>query len=241
MLTEESLETATLAVFQNSARSIYDVYHYIQDPETAGRLFSIEPSFKALLDRPEFDARGLVIAGLHLSNFDLALQWICSMRWIKPLILTIPNPQNGRQLEFEIRQRTGMNLVPASMTGMRQAFHHLKQGGVVATGIDRPAEEPQHHPRFFGRPACLPNHPSPLALKTHAPVILVACRLEKDAKYHLYASPPIEMDPNPDHTQELLCNTEKVLVAAEHFIRQSPQEWSVSLPVWPEVLDLVPN
>jgi hypothetical protein len=44
-LSEESLEKASRAVFQNSARSIYEVYHFIQDPQTAGK-FSIEPLSK---------------------------------------------------------------------------------------------------------------------------------------------------------------------------------------------------
>jgi KDO2-lipid IV(A) lauroyltransferase len=117
----------------------------------------------------------------------------------------------------------------------------LKQGGVVATGIDRPVEDPQHRPIFFGRPACLPNHHIHLALKAHAPVILVACRQEVDGKFHLYASQPIEMDPNQNHTQELISNAEKVLAAAELIIRQSPQQWSIALPVWPEAVEQVPD
>jgi len=240
-LSRESLEKATQAVFQNSARSIYDVYHYIQNPIAAGKIFTFDPSFQAELGRPEFTQRGLVAAGLHISSFDLALQWICGMKWIKPLVLTIPNPQNGQQLEFEIRQKTGMNLVPATVSGMRQAVNHLMQGGLVATGIDRPVKDSQIRPLFFDRPASLPIHHIYLALKGDAPVVLVACHLEEDGKYHLNVSMPIEMERFPNRAQELRFNAEKVLAAAEQFIRQSPQQWSVSLPVWPEVLDLVPN
>ena len=240
-LSRAALDQAVQGVFRNAARSVYEVYHYAQNPEAAGQFYSFSPSFKALMDRPEFAERGLIIAGLHISNFDLALQWICSMHWIKPLVLTIPNPQNGRQLEFEIRKKTGMNLIPATMSGIRQSINHLKQGGTVATGIDRPVDECQHQPLFFGRPAYLPIHHIHLALAAHTPVILVACRLEKDGLYHLIASPPIEMDPYQSHADELVCNAEKVLSTAEIFIRQTPQQWVITRPVWPETIHLAPG
>jgi KDO2-lipid IV(A) lauroyltransferase len=239
-LSEPALDVAVQGVFQSAARSIYELYHYIQDSETPERFFSIHPSFKSLMGRPEFDQTGLVVAGLHISNFDLALQWICSMNWIKPLVLTIPNPQDGRQLEFEIRKKTGMNLVPASMHGIRQAIHHLKMGGTVATGIDRPVYDSPHRPLFFGRPASLPIHYIHLALAAHVPVILVACRLEKDGLYHLLASAPIEMDSYPGRKDELVQNAEKVLSTAEDYIRLTPDQWVITQAVWPDVVNLVP-
>ena len=43
-----------------------------------------------------------MIAGLHLSNFDLVLQWLCQ-DGIKPLLLTLPDPKGGRRVEYEVR------------------------------------------------------------------------------------------------------------------------------------------
>lgn len=238
-LSQTALDQAVHKVFHGAARSLYELYHYIQDSEAVGKFFSIHPSFNALMGRPEFTQPGLVVVGLHISNFDLALQWICGMSWIKPLVLTIPNPQNGRQLEFEIRKRTGMNLVPATMSGIRQAIQHLKQGGTVATGIDHPVKDSLHRPLFFGRPASLPIHHIHMALTASVPLVLVACRLEDDGLYHLSASPQIELDAYPDHRQQLLRNAEKVLAIAEGFIRQAPQQWMITQPVWPEVVPLL--
>jgi KDO2-lipid IV(A) lauroyltransferase len=237
---KEALDHAIQAVFLNSARSVYELYHYVQDPDSAaGDLFVFEPSVQAFIRRPEFSERGLVIAGLHMNNFDLALQWICRY-WIKLLALTLPNPQAGRRLEYEIRKQTGMNLVPATVSGLRQAVRHLKQGGMLVTGIDRPDPQYQPRPRFFSRVACLPTHHISLALLAHVPVIVVASCLEPDGKCHIMASPPIEMDSFPDRNEELLYNAERVLAVAEGFIRQTPHQWSVSQPVWPEALNEVP-
>jgi lauroyl/myristoyl acyltransferase len=234
-----SLNLAVRTVFQNSARSIYELYHYGQNPGAIGRMYTFDPSFQVILDRLEFDRRGLVVAGLHMVGFDLAVRWLC-MDKIKPLVITLPNPEGGRQLEFETRQKTGMKLVPGSVNGLRQAVRFLQQGGMVVTGIDRPVPETGTRPCFFHRQAALPSHHIFLALKAQVPVVVVISHLEQDGKYHIHASAPIEMETRPDRSDELLINTEKVLAVAEEFIRHAPQQWLISLPVWPEIINDVP-
>ena len=234
------LDPTTRVVLQNSARSIYELYHYIQKPGAIGRLYSIDPSFQAIYERPEFDGGGLVLAGLHMVGFDLGLQWLCMNRF-RPLVLTIPSPQGGRWMEYETRRQSGVNIVPGSVKGLLQAIRHLQRGGMLVTGIDRPVPDPDPRPLFFGRPAALPAHHVFLALKTHVPIVVVVSRLEEDGKHHILASPPIAMDPYPDRADELLFNAEKVLSVAEGFIRQTPLQWLISLPVWPDIINDVPG
>ena len=238
--TKKDLDGAVHTVIQNIACSIYELYHYRRKPEVIRQWFVFEPSFQAILERPKFAQRGLILAGLHLSGFDLALQWACS-NILDPLILTLPELGGVHKLEFEFRRKMGLNLVHSSAVGLRQSIRYLQQGGMVVTGIDRPMEGFQTQPRFFGRPASLPNHHIFLSLKTQAPLRIVVCRLEEDGKYHISTSAPIEMDIYPDRAKTLFHNTEKVLTAAEHFIRQDPQQWSATLPIWPETLDMVPD
>lgn len=235
-----ALEQVVRETFQYWAHCIFDLYHYIENPEATGQLIVMEPSFQQLAQRPEYDKRGLMIVGLHLSNFDLILQWL-SRQGMKPLTLTIPNPEGGRQLEYEMRQRVGMKLLPASVGAFRQAIKHLQQGGMVVTGIDRPIPAPEARPRFFNRPAALPLHHIFLATKTHVPIVMAVASLQQDGKYHVCASDFIEMDSYPDPQVEKLRNAEKVLGIAEEFIRRAPQQWSVPLPVWPEAMDVVPK
>jgi hypothetical protein len=71
-------------------------------------------------------------------------------------------------------------------------------------------------------------------------VTIVVSSQEADGKYRILASPPIEMDTCSNHTEELLLNAEKVLAAAENHIRQAAHQWSMSLPVWPQIMDQVP-
>ncbi len=238
-ISQEALDQTVRNVFQNSARSIYELHHYQQEVDAASRLFLLEPTFRELLERPQYDRRGLVVAGIHMSSFDLAFL-LLGRNHIRPMALTIPQPEGGRRREFDLRRKTGVNLVEGNVEGLRRALRYLKQGGVVITGIDRPVPKTQLQPKFFDRPASLPIHHIFLALKAQAPVRVMVSYRHSDGKYHVMTTPPVEMDPFPDREQEMLRNAEKILAIAESFIRQAPQQWSMSLPVWPNTLDQVP-
>lgn len=80
-----------------------------------------------------------------------------------------------------------------------------------------------------------------LATKARVPIVVAVTILQEDGKYHVFASDFIEMDSHPDPDVEMIRNAEKVLHIAEKFIRRAPEQWSVPLPVWPEIMDLVPN
>jgi KDO2-lipid IV(A) lauroyltransferase len=222
-----------------SAHSLFDLYHYLDDFEATRQLIVFDPSFDQVTQRGEYNPRGLVIAGLHLSGFDLVLQWLVR-GGLDLLVLTISDPRGGRRIEYETRKRTGMNVMPASFSSIRHALKHLQKGGTVLTGIDRPLEGPEVTPRFFGRPAALPVHHIFLAVKARVPVILSVAYLRPDGKYHVFASDPIEMDSAATSPDILIRNAENVLGVAEKFIRRAPHQWSVPLPVWPQLMNTVP-
>jgi KDO2-lipid IV(A) lauroyltransferase len=192
------------------------------------------------IQRPAFAEQGLVVIGLHFSSFDFVLQAGC-LKGMDAMVLTIPDLQGGYRQQYEMRKRTGMNLVPASVSALRKAVEHLQAGGMLLTGMDRPDGVSNYRPMFFGRPSALPIHPIYLAIRARVPVIVVAALLYPDGKYHLVNSKPIEMEPYPDRHVEEMRNAEAILRIAEGLIRQAPDQWTITLPVWPETLDLVPN
>ncbi len=239
-LEKEALDAAVRQTLQNNARDIYDLYHSLERPDTGWQRIRLNPLAKELIQRPEFSDRGLVIAGIHLSGFDSVLMSVIR-KGAKALVLTIPDPQGGRRVEFEMRQRTGMNILPASLDALRQGVRHLERGGLVVTGIDRPVDRPRLQPNFFGHPAPLPTHHIFLASRAHVPVILMAVIRQKDGKYDLLCSEPMEMEPLNSYESGSLRNAEKILQQAEQFIRLAPQQWNVPLPVWPDLVNRVPN
>jgi lauroyl/myristoyl acyltransferase len=238
-LDKVDLDKAVQAAFRNSAHSIFNLYHYKLDPGTMERLVVFDATMRQLAGRPEFDQRGLMLVALHISDWDLVLRAL-SLQGMRPLMLTIPNPQGSQRVEYELRRRTGMNLIPTSVGTLRHALKYLSQGGVVMTGIDRPIPDPKIRPRFFGRPADLPVHHVFLAAKARVPVMVIVTIRLPDGKNHIFTSDPVEMESHPDADTELLYNAEQVLRISEDFIRRASSQWSISLPVWPEALDQMP-
>ncbi|HET9588814.1 MAG TPA: hypothetical protein VFO91_08500, partial [Anaerolineales bacterium] len=239
-LGKEELDQAARETLRHNARSLYDLYHYIERPKAVQRMIRLSSEARELLERPEFASRGLVVAGLHLSSFDLILQSLCR-QGLKILVLTIPEPQGGRRVEYEMRKRTGMNLLPTSVGALRQAVKYLEQGGMVLTGLDRPVPGAKFRPKFFGHPAPLPIHYAYLASRACVPVMIMAAIQGTDGKYHIMNSEPIEMDDHAEGDKGNLRNAEKVLRRAEDFIRLAPRQWNVPLPVWPELLGKAPG
>jgi len=238
-LDKEALDRAVLEAYRNSAHSIFDLYHYIKNPGAIEQLIVFNTAVQQLIQRPEFDQRGLMVVGMHISNFDLVLR-VLTQKGMRGLILTITDPQGSQRVEYEMRKKTGMNLVPASFSTLRHAVKYLQQGGMVMTGIDRPIPKPKCRPRFFSRAADLPVHHVYLAAKAHVPVLVMVTIRFPDGKNHIFTSNLIEMESHLDADTEILLNAEKVLSIGEDFVRQAPNQWSITLPVWPEVLDQTP-
>ena len=230
-LTDAALDKAVQETLQNNARDIYNLYHYLGRSEEMQNMIHFSPEAIEILRRPEFADRGLIILGLHLSNFDFVLRSIFQ-HGFRAIVLTIPAPQGGRRVEYEMRKEIGMTIVPVSVGALRSAVKHLENGGTIVTGLDRPVPELRQKPTFFGQPACLPINYVYLASKAHVPIVVMAAIQQADEKYYVLRSEYLEMDPD----LEAMRNAERVLKQAEEFIRLAPQQWNVPLPVWPGVM-----
>jgi len=240
MLDKPALDQAVGKTFRNITRSIFDLYHYLPDPVATKEMLIFDDGVQRLIQRPEFDQRGLMVLGLHISSFDLVLRFL-TIQGMRPMVLTLPNPRGSQRVEYEMRKRTGMNLLPASLGTLRQAIKYMQRGGVALTGIDRPIPDPKSRPRFFGRPADLPLHYIYLAVKAQVPVMIIVTILQSDGKNHIYTSDLIELEPHRDPNIEMVRNAEKVLEVGESFIRQAPHQWAMTLPVWPAALEQMPG
>ncbi len=238
-LDHAALDEAVRENFRATARSIFDLYHNINNPENFGEIIDVHPIAEQFLKRPEYSERGLVVAGLHMGSFDFIGQ-AAGLAGVKGIYLGLPKVNSGYQKQIEMRKERGMNIIPTNSGTIKQAIKYLRAGGMVLTGIDRPDESIPYRPLFFGRPAALPIHHIFIALKAQVPLMLASVICKPDEKYHFLFSEPIEMEPHPDRRAEILLNAEKILRVAEGFIRQAPGQWEMTFPVWPDAMNEVP-
>jgi KDO2-lipid IV(A) lauroyltransferase len=234
-----ALTERTRAIFRHTGRCLYDTYHSMDRADRIRGMVRLSPEMEALYRDNQAAGRGVLCVAPHLSNFDLAGRAL-KLYGLDFLVLSYPNPSGGYRWQNELRRRVGVNIVPLSQTSLRQAVEHLRGGGFVLTGVDRPISGSNYRPRFFGRPSSVPVSHVRLALKTRVPVVVVACVVRPDGCYWIEASDPIEMRPEPDLSAEILNNAERILQTVEQMIRQAPSQWAMFYPVWPEALDEVP-
>ncbi len=228
------LDEMVRRVFRHNARCLYDLYHNLHDLPRMQQLIDFGPHFEGLVERINSKKEGLVVVGPHLSGFDFVGQ-ASAMKGMRAIVITFAQPSEGYKWQNDIRQYAGLEIAPASMSVMKESVKRLRGGETVLTGVDRPVPDPRYKPKFFGHPSSLPVHHITLALRAKVPVLVAAVVMRPDHVYEIVVSDFIEMEEYGDRDQNILCNAERVLEVTADMIRQVPEQWTMTYPIWPEI------
>ena len=193
----------------------------------------VDPEEWALGKQALLDERGTVLVGAHMSNFDLAGQWIAA-QGIEMQALGLASPDRVARAMNWLRRRRGIVVTPSGVSSLRMAIARLRRGGVVVTGVDRPVSKEGDLTPFFGTPARLPVGHIRLAMQTDSRALVACCVQEPDGQYAVRLSAPLEMERSDDRARDVAHNCRRVLAIIEEVIRQAPDQWLVFVPVWPE-------
>jgi lauroyl/myristoyl acyltransferase len=234
-LTGPELALRTKQVLSHAGHCYYDLYHYYDMQEKLETIVPWTETMTELVNYSQEDQGYLVVAP-HLSNFDLVIARLVKGGF-KAKVLSLPNPGSGYQLQNEIRNSFGMDVVPLGDSSLEaELVEYLKDGGVVATGVDRPvpSRKKRHYAQFFGRPSPLPLGSISTALAADVPIIVVAAFMHPDGSYGLRVSKPIMLIKYENKLDDIILNAERVLKKIEEFIVLSPEQWLMYYPVWPD-------
>jgi len=230
-----ALEARVRQVLHHGARCQYDFYHYLADPQAIRAKVHLDEKALDLIQPSQKAQRGVVVVAPHLSNFDLGMLAM-GYSGLQALVLAIASPTSGYQWQNEIRQRSGLEVTPIGPDTLRDALRRLRQGGVVATGVDRPVPGKKETLTFFGRPAALPVGHVRMAMDAQVPIQVISISMTPDGQYHLRLSEPIEMEQTGDRKRDIRANAQQVLAEVEAHICQHPEQWLMYYPVWPDAL-----
>lgn len=179
-----------------------------------------------------------MVVSPHISNFDLV---ICGLaqNGFRGKILSFPNPGSGYQLQNEIRVNFGLDITPLGDSKLEaEIVNYLKNGGVTATGVDRPVpgRKKKHYVKFFGQPSPLPVGYITTALAADVPVMVVSAFMHPNGQYGFMYSDPIPLKRYKNKLDDIILNTEMILEKIEGYIRKVPEQWLMYYPVWPDTL-----
>lgn len=229
----KDLDQVVRATFRESAHSIYEYYHTLDNPGTVQNVI-LPPSVQSIFSQIHAEKRGWIFVAPHLGNPDLLGRVIAAQN-LHPLVLSVAQPPGGYQLQNQLRNAAGLEMAPASMDALRLAADKLRSGGMVLTAADRPFSDSKYTPRFFEHPARLPVIHIKLALRFKLPVYIIGGFRRPDDRTEMFVSDPIPMESRSDPDDEVLFNAEAVLQRLEEYIQAHPTQWNMSLPVWPEI------
>jgi len=240
-LSYEELVQATRSVLTHAGRCYYDLYHTWTDIQAQREMVPISDPIEEFIAATKSQQGTLVVAP-HLSNFDLAVRALASYG-LKAKILTLENPTGGQRVQNKLRETTGLDITPLGDPKVySEVIQHLKDGGVAATGVDRPSpkRKKRHQVQFLGRPSALPVGYIRLALAADVPITVVAAKMLPSQKYSLLHSGPITLKKFSDRVKEVVYNAEMILEIIGEYILQAPEQWLMYYPVWPELMEEVP-
>ncbi len=228
--------------FRNSARGLYEFWHFLPDKKTILEMVVFEKSFANLFNLENLKGKGLIIVLPHMVNFDL-IGIAAALNGYNLHVLSYPAPPGGYRWQNKLRELQGLKITPISGEALRLASQTLSTGGVVVTGIDRPllTNQGKYSLQFFSQKAFLPVLHIRLALKHHVPISVIGGYRNTYGKYNVWASEPVYMRPLEDRIREITINAETILDIATVNIRQVPDQWAMYYSVWPETLSEVPN
>jgi lauroyl/myristoyl acyltransferase len=235
----QELDLRMLEVLNHIALSFYDLFHYSTDESAMLRRVVDSPEVLELIRHSQSNAGGLIVCGLHMSNFDLAYQSV-TMKGLNSFALSLPEANEAIAWQHELRYRAGIEVLPATRENLRQVIQRLNAGEILVTGIDRPVPTAKLQLRFFNEPANLPVHHVQLALHTGVPLIVMAVYRQVDGRCRVKASELIHVKHCQDREAELRQNAETLLEIVEGFIRQDPAQWAMFHSVWPDAIAQAP-
>jgi len=217
----------------NYVKSMYYLFHYWDNVEELEKFLRYSPESEIIIDRHKEKREGTMVVFMHSCNFDVSLRGALR-RGLNGLALSLPEANEAIEWQHSLRERSGLEIKPASIAVLREAAERLKAGEAVVTGLDRPLPESKYRPNFFGRPTPLPVHYIYLAIKAEVPVAILTSIRAPDGKFNILASELIRMEKLENRSGEIIYNAEKVLAVAEEFIKLAPTQWTVLHPLWPE-------
>lgn len=228
-------------VFTHQASSLYHYYHYIASNRDIRDQVHYTPETEKLIRNLANDPTGTVLISAHTSNFDMALYTI-GLNKVDCQVLSFADPTGGYEVQNELRRKSGLLVTPISISSLKNASFRLREGGVVATGAERPLPESKYDIEFFGAPAKLPTGHVRLAMEENVPIrVLYFWYDEEKRDYHLDVSEEIRIQDFGSRNETIIQNTTMIAKKMEAFIAKHPHQWMMFFPVWPEIENQVPD
>lgn len=229
----ERLDELARQAFINAGKYYYDFYNIVGRPvEEVCRRVEIEPHILDTINAVLESGRGVQLAGIHMSNFDLGTISLCA-RGLDIMALSAADPNEAYKVQNQLREKYGFLVTPINPASLRTAINRLRSGKIVATGLDWPHPEETHLTEVFGKPAYLPLGTARLALLGDAITFIIAFYSDENMTYRMHISEPLEVIRTGNKEADIRLNTEAYVRILEDLLIRHPDQWMMYHQFWP--------
>lgn len=184
--------------------------------------------------------KGVVFVTAHLGSYDTAVQ-IFALRSVKTTVLVEPiKPPALLAHVIKLRQSHGISFLPSQSGTISALLRCLRRGEAILFASDRDIDKNGLRTTFFGKETTLPTIAVRIAIKAGAALVPVFNKRLMNGTYELVIEPAIEIADRVSDAS-VADTVEKVARVMEKYIRQTPEQWVVLDPIWPNPCPLEPR
>ena len=226
---------AARSVFRTGAMNYYDLFRVPRlDLERLRQLISVRGWEH--VDMSLRGGKGVILVAPHLGNLDV----VAHIAVLRSVPCTIPTehlrPRCVLNLVTRMRAGRGLTIVPidGSASPARIVYQALRRNELVGIIGDRDVQANGLPVLFFGQLTSFPSGPVALALRTGAPLHAARALRVKGGAFDIEVTPPLDLPRSGDAKRNVQLGTQMLAESLESFIRQTPGQWVVFEPVWPD-------
>jgi KDO2-lipid IV(A) lauroyltransferase len=183
------------------------------------------------VDKALEHGRGVIITSVHLSNWELGLNYFCSRGY--PSYVIVGSHKNKKVNDLFLNPRIEAGARPISTkNAIEGGYKALGENGILVVLADRVTTKGGIAKNFFGRPAILPKGPAKFAVGAHAPLITAYIMRRSDNTFVLTFEEPIYTDELPDNDESVSYLMDRYIERFETFISANPTQYSVFYKIW---------
>jgi lauroyl/myristoyl acyltransferase len=188
------------------------------------------------LDRVLAEGKGCIVVTIHMGGWEgCAALWGSLDQYRSALIAEVLEPPALWRRLLELRESSGVEIIPLGRTAPRTILRRLQENTIVAGAIDRDILGSGKPYQFFGATASIPSGLVEVAQRTGAGVLPIITLREPDDTYRFVGMEPFWVGAGEGAVDAAM---ERLLRVFEDCIRRHPDQWHVMEPIWkgePEV------
>jgi phosphatidylinositol dimannoside acyltransferase len=229
----EIVRTATAECFRLYGRYWYETFALRRMPsEEVERRLTIE-GFEHIQGAARAGRGGIMVLP-HMGNWDAAGHWVCLQGHRLTAVAEELEPPEVFELFLRHRRALGMNIVALSSSNVgRTIVGLLAENHIVSLVADRDLTGRGVDVEMFGATRRLPAGPAYLSLVTGAPLCICAVFTTEEG-WHTKISAPVEFERTGAMRADVATLTGIVAAGFERYISESPADWHMFQPAWPE-------